>query len=86
MTIEEFLAKNPTRQEIAFQLCALANHHILPIDETYIWEDLSKAGNFTKDDFYDDQQATKREMGVEAITHHGIVNWKLKKVVLDQFN
>lgn len=86
MSIEEFLAKNPTRQEISIHLRAIANMNVLEIDETYLWEDLSKAGNFTKDDFYDDQEETKRQMGIEAITHHGIVNWKLKEVVLDQLN
>lgn len=86
MTIEEFLMHNPSRKEIAFQLCAVANNdvHGVDIDDTFVWKYLSEAGNFTKDDFYDDQEATLRRFNndMKAITHHGVRTWKLKDGVL----
>lgn len=79
MTIEEFLANRPSRYEVAIQLCAIANGNILEIDDTFAWESLSRYGGFKKSDFYDDVQGTFNMYGAEALTHHGIVNWKLKE-------
>ncbi|MFJ8247392.1 hypothetical protein [Peribacillus asahii] len=81
MTLEEFIATNPSRREIAFQICGVANMNVLEIDETFAWEPLSKLGGFTKNDFYDDVQGTFDFYGSEALSHHGIVNWKLKERV-----
>ncbi|MCC3687470.1 MULTISPECIES: hypothetical protein [Bacillus cereus group] len=81
MTLEEFIASNPTRDKIAFQICGVANQNVLEIDETFVWKPLSELGGFTKDDFYDDVQGTFDMYGAEALTHIGIVNWKLKNRV-----
>jgi hypothetical protein len=78
MTLEDFIQTNPTKEEIAFQLCAVANYNIINIDESYAWEELSKLGGLKKEDFWDDKEETVKKMGGEAVTHHGIVNWKLK--------
>lgn len=78
MTMEEFIAKNPSREEIAAQICAVANNNVLEIDETFAWQPLSELAGFTLDDFYDDVQGTFYLYGSEALTHYGIVNWKLK--------
>lgn len=77
MTLKEFIASNPGRKEIAFQICAVANGNVLEVDETYVWEPLSKLGKLTKADFYDNVQETFDKYGAEALTHYGIVNWKL---------
>ncbi|GAB6253642.1 hypothetical protein BCSAG_49600 [Bacillus cereus] len=81
MTLNEFIASNPTREQIAFQICGVANVNVLEIDETFAWKPLSELGGFTKDDFYDDVQGTFNMYGAEALTHIGIVNWKLKDKV-----
>jgi hypothetical protein len=80
MTLQEFIAKKPTRQQIADQICAVANNNVLWIDDTFVWEHLSYLGCFQKEDFYDDQEETMRiyPNGWEAINVYGIVNWKLK--------
>ncbi|ABS83658.1 hypothetical protein 0305phi8-36p098 [Bacillus phage 0305phi8-36] len=82
MTIEEFLMHNPSREVIARQICIEANEAIMPINETYAWKWLSEAGQFKKDDFYDDTEQTRRLMGDEAVDVHGIYTWKLKDGVL----
>ena len=86
MTLEEFLAKQPSREEIARQLCAVANNDVCGVDitDTFVWEPLSRLGGFTADDFYDDQEATLRRHNndIEAITHHGVRTWTLKEGVL----
>lgn len=82
MNIEEFLMHNPSREEIARQLCAIANNNVLRIDQTFAWHWLSEAGGFTADDFFDDEEQTRRLMGDEAVTHYGIYTWKLKDGVL----
>ncbi|PAD70593.1 hypothetical protein CHH83_01980 [Bacillus sp. 7586-K] len=78
MTLNEFISTNPSREQIAFQICAVANTNVLEIDETFVWKPLSELGGFTKDDFYDDVQGTFDMYGAEALTHYGTVNWKLK--------
>lgn len=42
MTLEEFIASNPTRDKIAFQICGVANQNVLEIDETFVWKPLSE--------------------------------------------
>jgi hypothetical protein len=79
LTLDDFISKNPTREEIALQICAVANNNVLEIEETFVWETLSELGSFTKNDFFDDVQETFDRYGSEALTHYGIVNWKLKK-------
>lgn len=87
MTIEEFLMSDPSREEIAVQICAVANNYYgfgVDIDDTFVWKWLSEAGEFKKDDFYDDQEDTLRRYNndMEAITNHGVRTWKLKDGVL----
>ena len=86
MTLEEFIAKNPERKEIARQICAVANNDVHGVDvtDTHVWEKLSELGGFTANDFFDDQEATLRRFNndMEAITHHGVRTWKLKEGVL----
>lgn len=77
-TLKEFIASNPDRNKIAEAICYVANVNVLEIDETFAWKPLSELGNFTKSDFYDDVQGTFDLYGAEALTHYGIVNWKLK--------
>lgn len=78
MTLEEFIKSNPQREEIAKQICIIANNNVLNFDETYVWNDLSKLGGFTKEDFWDDKEETTQQHGEEAIKFYGIYNWKLK--------
>jgi hypothetical protein len=78
LTLEEFIAKNPTKEEIAFQICAVANMNVLEINDTYVWDTLRNLGGFTKEDFFDDVQETFNVHGAKALSHYGIVNWKLK--------
>lgn len=78
MTIEEFISSNPSRKAIAHHICLVANTNVLEVDETYVWEPLSKLGNFDREDFYDDVQGTFAFYGQEALEIYGIVNWRLK--------
>lgn len=78
MSIDEFIKTNPSREEIAAQICYVANAAVLDIDNTFVWSQLSKLGNFTADDFWDDQEKTIDFYEPKAVTHYGIVNWKLK--------
>jgi hypothetical protein len=82
MTINEFIATNPSRKEIAKAICDVANYHVLCIDDTFAWEPLSKLGGFSLEDFWDDTAETIARYEPEAVTHVGIVNYKLKEGVL----
>lgn len=82
MRLKDFIASDPSREVIARNICATANANVLEIDETFVWEVLSELGNFSKEDFYDDVQGTFDIYGAEALTHYGIVNWKLTNKAL----
>jgi hypothetical protein len=79
MTLDEFIASNPTREQIAWQICAVANYNVLDLTSTFLWKPLSELGGFKKEDFWDDKKETIAKMGEQAITHYGIVNYKLKQ-------
>ncbi len=79
MTLNDFIAKNPSREQIAEQICFCANNYVLHIDDTFVWGKLSELGGFTIDDFYDDQEETRRRYEDDAVDKVGIVNWKWKE-------
>lgn len=79
MTLEEFLATKPTREEAIECLCCVANQNVLKIDDTFAWKELSEYTGVTADDFWDDREETIKRFGEVAITHFGLYNWKLKE-------
>jgi hypothetical protein len=74
MTIEQYLSKNPSREKVLNDICAVANINCLHIEELWLYVELSEMFNISLDDFYNDQEAlTEYERN-----YIGLYNWKVK--------
>lgn len=78
MTVDEFIASNPSKEEVAKQLCRIANQNVLGINDTWAWGLFKPLYNFKISDFYDDKNETREKYDDYAVEVVGIVNWKYK--------
>lgn len=77
-TIEEYLATNPTRADVAKVLCKIANSNVLPMHDLGLFYDLAPLFNLTLDDFYDDQSVFSEY----ERNYIGLYNWTVKEGVI----
>lgn len=78
MTVDEFVASNPSKEDVARELCKVANNYVLWINDTYLWVDLADKYDLKVEEFYTDDDETRANWGDEAVDKVGIVNWKYK--------
>jgi hypothetical protein len=74
MSFNDFINKNPSRDEVLEVMCTIANNNCLHIEETWCFKELSEKFNFSINDFYDDQD----ELTEYERKYIGLYNWKVK--------
>ncbi|AHZ10143.1 hypothetical protein [Bacillus phage Hakuna] len=76
MNIEKIKQDYPDEYAAKLFICKACNYYCTSIDGLFSPENLKYLANCTADDFYDDTTETISKHGMDAVTLHGLVNWK----------